>query len=371
MKSRSAKKLYSGFVVFLSLISSIVVLPSSQASTSIPTSSMCKTLMPTFKSVYNKDRYSTLTGLDTRQMSQIRNIWKAQSNRLSKGSIKSQLDVLIDEMYGFMNQRPGSAIQWNGYIYNIADSCTPEHANVFCRTWKTALSTVLLGALTGNSRVSDLQAVRKVWAAQANKMPMGPSRLALTKAVSDLDELISETKRKRVSINIGSALNADIDILMSNPDGHWPCSIDPVLNALGAVDSSLVNPKHPSKICYEVYSWNNQSELKLACSDYPSFEWKGICTKYPFMSLRQIDGSGYTISTLKDARGNYFFDGKLSSDCDSSFPYEYDVRTTTYLGLGNHKYYIDGFNTPPTLAEVQAGGLHSGANQWVWNITVS
>ena len=88
------------------------------------------------------------------------------------------------------------------------------------------------------------------------------------------------------------------------------------------------------------------------------------------MSLRQIDGSGYTILTLRDSQGNFFFKGTMTSGCNSNNPYEYDVRATTYLGFGEHKFYIDGFNSPPSFAEVQAGGLHAGANQWQWTVTV-
>jgi hypothetical protein len=357
-------------VVSLVLIFTIFAPSLSQAATSTPTASMCKTLMPTLKAVYNKNEYSILSGFESTEMIRIRNIWKTQSNKLSKGSTKSQLDTLIDEMYGYINLRPGSAIFWNDYIYKIAATCTPPSSNAFCRTWKSSLTTVLLGGITGNVKVSELVAIRKIWATQASKIPMGPTKIAFDKTVLDLDELISETKRKRVSLNVSSALSADIDVLMSDPDGYWPCSIDPVLNALGAVDPSDLNKVHPTEICYEVYSWNNRSDLKLACSTYPNFEWKDICTKYPYMSLRQIESSGYTVSTLKNTQGNYYFAGKISDECDAAFPYEHDARATTYLSLGRHQFYIDGFNSPPTLAEVQAGGLHAGANQWVWTITV-
>ena len=370
MIEKSRNKGPIAIVISLAVIFTMLTPSFSQAATSSPTTSMCNTLMPTLKAVYNKNGYSELSGFDSTEMTRIRNIWKTQSNKLSKGTVKSQLDTLIDEMYGFINQRPGSALFWNDYIYKIAATCTPPSSNTFCRTWKSSLTAVLLGAITGNVKVSELINIRKIWAIQATKIPMGPTKLAFNKTVRDLDELISETKRNRVSMNVSSALSADIDVLMSNPDGYWPCSIDPVLNALGAVNASDLNKVHPTEICYEVYSWNNKSNLKLACSTYPSFEWKDICTKYPYMSLRQIESSGYTVSTLKDVQGNYFFKGNVSTGCEAAYPYEYNVRTTTYLALGRHQFYIDGFNSPPTLAEVQAGGLHADANQWVWTITV-
>jgi hypothetical protein len=360
-------RLFSVLVLILSLFN----ISNSHAASSVPSASMCKVLMPTLKSVYSQDPYSTVMVLGNKEAMRIRNVWKNQSNKLGNGLVKLNLEALIDEMYGLINGNSRAAQFWGLSIYRIADACTPAHPNIFCRTWQQSLSTVLGVAQNTKPKVSELSSIRKVWANQATKIPRGPTRIALEKAVYNLDELISETKRNNsFPMNVYSALSKDIDDLMEGSDGHWPCKVDPVLKALGAVDPSVFDQKNPSEICYEVYSWNNTSNLKLSCSTYPQFEWKEICTKYPYMSLRQIDGSGYTISTLRDSQGNYFFKGTMTSGCNSSNPYEYDVRTTTYLGFGEHKFYIDGFNSPPSFAEVQAGGLHAGANQWVWNITV-
>ena len=360
-------RLVSALILIISLFNS----SNSYAASALPSASMCKVLMPTLKTLYSQDPYSTVIGLGTKEAMRIRNIWKSQSNKLGSGLVKSNLEVLIDEMYGLLNGDSRSAQFWSLSIYKIADACTPENANIFCRTWQQSVSTVLTGGISKKPKISELSSIRKVWANQATKIPMGPTRIALEKAVYDLDELISETKRNNLfPMNVYSALSNDIEILLKNNDGRWPCMIDPVLKALSAIDVSAFDQKNPSEICYEVYSWNNTSNLKLSCSTYPKFEWKEICTKYPYMSLRQIDGSGYTISTLRDSQGNYFFKGTMTSGCNSNNPYEFDVRATTYLGFGEHKFYIDGFNSPPSFAEVQAGGLHAGANQWQWLVTV-
>lgn len=226
------------------------------ATTSKLNVSQCKKVISSFQGLYDpagglkvsgpiQDSNSgSSLGMATPPISKItksRNVWKSIEPTLTNGTLKFELQSLIEEAYkiittGTANGNEGRvSLLWNKAIVDLTKSCLPKESNQFCLSIQGALESVS-SLLEGKSLAkSGITSTRKIWSEEVKKWPsQSYSRAWMNQLLTYLDEIITEAKAGR-SITVAATLfyeEWNKTDQTGNLLDYWPC-IDRVAEALG------------------------------------------------------------------------------------------------------------------------------------------